>query len=168
MNLKTDGVPDGDCRHHPESGLVADRPKRARIHDEHIVAILVLCHHTRREHMRIVPRRLIDGELDGSEGRRHCSNPGIITGRKVCTILDGESHLLLCHSAQTNTPPIATKTAGRNHLSKNRWKVHGSCFTGAFAFAFIFVELLFIGVARLSAGLPLEMNGRFFATTPPH
>ena len=61
--------------------------------------------------------------------------------------------------AQTITPPIPTKISGKNHLSKKRWKVQGSCLTGtaAFAFAFGFVEVLFIGLARLSAGLPLEM-----------
>ena len=59
-------IPDGDRRHHSESGRVVYQPKPARVWHEDVVAELVLRHHSRRRDRRVVRGQPIDGMLDGA------------------------------------------------------------------------------------------------------
>jgi hypothetical protein len=59
-------IPDGDRRHHSESGRVVYQPKPAHVWHEDIVAELVLRHYSRRGDRRVVRGQPIDGMLDGA------------------------------------------------------------------------------------------------------
>jgi hypothetical protein len=58
-------VPDGDRRHHTESGRVIDQPQSSWISDHDIVAEFILGKHVGERQRRTVSREPIEGVFDG-------------------------------------------------------------------------------------------------------
>ena len=63
-------IPDGDRRHHAQSGRVVDQPKSAGISDQDVMAEFVLSHHAGGRKRRVVRRQPVDGMLDRAVSRQ--------------------------------------------------------------------------------------------------
>ncbi len=63
-------------------------------------------------------------------------------------------------NAQTIRLAIPTKSTGKSHLSNSCWNVNGAFFAGAALPAGFLEAVVFIGLTRLSAGLPPKCTTR--------